>query len=1154
MWGSFFLKCITIIILFLSNILFGLHCTKSSIKDFIFEDNLENKKGLFNILDPYPALKSYFSSMDPHQFNVKADQSLGYYPEITVDSMRSIANVTLNENIKLKALLMELSNTLLKILNMPSTIRNDLLVYIEKIRNSEFSFIESISIVDNRSLKSIYENNTKQELKNDIDDLIEFLDDPDVETFVQDFDEVIFKSIVLNNNTNNAIKNILFQFVQPDLHGDKQFINDLILILSELGKLSKVKINNKEFHYALKNLIINYESFMTDNNTGETDNQYPINPYYTDTTYNGNPSRLDYILSELFVSLRNLINPSSTYINDTSQNIIIKFLEKLDNIDFVLEHPELIKQSFYKSLILDENGNIRSISNTRPSLLESLLYQITLIDIFGYSWDESCPISDNPPVISGSTNGILTLGDAIFSIRSRNNCVSPLGYISNPDVIRTFQYMNNNAEVWYGTPSNKVIKNSLNHPALCYLQGESKGIVNCIDSNSDGFFDSNLLSANTLLFALDWIVKVTLKGYGPYYVQGESPSPNYQEIWHTEKFKIKLRNGDCAGIDGSQIPSCFGDGTSFTIHEIPKSTLEREVSSKEEAFYKNLQWLLYEKRFILIIPIQIDPLNANLAKDAFFQVIIGNGLKGLMTAKPYCSTPGAPCSKADNGKWLIDGNPIKDYHFAGDLTHWSNEPGDSLVMILGWGCGLCGSFLEAGCTCNWPSTSCVDDNDNGGFMNVFDKTWNVIFPKNENEFFGVNPPVFAMNLEPLERLGFLNNQTVKPSDVDIYWNDRNLLTPIIVALADTLIDLSDTNNNINALKLLTELVQPIIKPMLYKSIDPSTLQGNSAIEILKLRISETCSYDINRCSIRDPALSNPDDYKPISLKTPLAFLIESERGKLDGILIYLTQTDILYKLTKFLYHIKDNPKKNILDQIFTYTKILINEIKLSYELPQPEQFNINYTISKVYKWISEYPDDKNPSNDWDGIKDIQTALNDYLTIESPYSILDNISDFMNFLIIENPSFSEINSIIETLGIIEKDFNNNFNPFMKKIIYEYIINLLKENKEYTKALVGTLTGISEPDTLGDYLIYNAKSKYSSYDILSDLQKFLSSNEIQGTNPISDNFLWNIGQLMNDLADLKESPRKYKISDYYFEDQFNNNQKLSSYDILVKILTK
>ena len=43
-----------------------------------------------------------------------------------------------------------------------------------------------------------------------------------------------------------------------------------------------------------------------------------------------------------------------------------------------------------------------------------------------------------------------------------------------------------------------------------------------------------------------------------------------------------------------------------------KTDSERAVSSDEEAFYKNFQWLLYEKRFVVIIPARAK-LDASLA-------------------------------------------------------------------------------------------------------------------------------------------------------------------------------------------------------------------------------------------------------------------------------------------------------------------------------------------------------------------------------------------------------------------------------------------------------------------------------------------------------------------------------------------------------------
>jgi hypothetical protein len=87
------------------------------------------------------------------------------------------------------------------------------------------------------------------------------------------------------------------------------------------------------------------------------------------------------------------------------------------------------------------------------------------------------------------------------------------------------------------------------------------------------------------------------EGNGPFYYSGDLPT-TFNDTWFTSDYKIKVRNNDFAGLGGIQNPA--DNGSHYTIREIPISN--RAVSSKEEAFYRNLLWLLYYKRFVIVIP------------------------------------------------------------------------------------------------------------------------------------------------------------------------------------------------------------------------------------------------------------------------------------------------------------------------------------------------------------------------------------------------------------------------------------------------------------------------------------------------------------------------------------------------------------------------
>jgi hypothetical protein len=104
----------------------------------------------------------------------------------------------------------------------------------------------------------------------------------------------------------------------------------------------------------------------------------------------------------------------------------------------------------------------------------------------------------------------------------------------------------------------------------------------------------------------------------------------------------------------------------------------RECATQEEALYRNLQWLLLEKKFSFVIPMYFVPIGL---RTYVFVVIEANGVLGLINSK---KGPG-------NGRWLIDtGNGGEGTYSQTNGTlanspdyHDSHEPGDARVMVFG---------------------------------------------------------------------------------------------------------------------------------------------------------------------------------------------------------------------------------------------------------------------------------------------------------------------------------------------------------------------------------------------------------------------------------------------------------------------------------------
>jgi hypothetical protein len=268
---------------------------------------------------------------------------------------------------------------------------------------------------------------------------------------------------------------------------------------------------------------------------------------------------------------RKLVIPNNTQVKDTSKDILDETTKTLANLGFSLSN---VDQSLLDLLRLDFKGrnrisDINTIYSGRFSGLEALAYMVALGKHFGYNWNFTCPSSTSPVYITGESGGYLTFGDSLTAMRSKNDCTD----LGTATIMKQANLLGETYK------NGSVIKFDLNTPALCLLEGESKGDINCIDYNSDGKIDPDPVYAKTLPWVFGWLVRVLFEGNGPFYYSGDPPT-TFNDTWFTSDYKIKVRNNDFAGLGGIQNPA--DNGSHYTIREIPISN--RAVSFKEEAF------------------------------------------------------------------------------------------------------------------------------------------------------------------------------------------------------------------------------------------------------------------------------------------------------------------------------------------------------------------------------------------------------------------------------------------------------------------------------------------------------------------------------------------------------------------------------------------
>ncbi|MFN3605478.1 MAG: hypothetical protein ACK4UJ_12290 [Leptonema sp. (in: bacteria)] len=1127
-------------------------------KDFLnpFQEKIEKKKGLFNLLDDYPALKSFFSNAEPNQFNIKLGESLSFYPEAGLGGMRSLEVLTLNPNAKLRELLLDISSLMQRIRTYDSSSYNQVTNLVERIRQYPEPFLENIIPLTHNGLKKLYLENTNFDLEQDILEIANSLQKQDTIDLFKELENFLYKTIILNANARTAVEKLTQSLLI--FSGNTENIRKrLPELLYNFGNVlgSRVGYSQKSSDKVIKELIVNLENYTTSKTGSETNNIYDDIAVYSDTTYKNYPSRVDFILIELFKSIRKLILPANNEVKDSNKDILEEFIKTVSNLGFSIQNSD---ESLLNLLKNDFQGKSRTNDPStqysgRFSGLEALAYMVALGRHFGYYYqDLNCPSSTTPIRIISESNGFLTVGDAITALRSKNDCTD-LGSA------KIFKEFNVSGEIFR---NGNVFKYNLNTPALCLLEGNSKGDINCIDFNGDNVIDADPIYAQTLPWVFGWIVKVLFEGEGPFYA---NTLTSFSDTWTTSSYKIKVRNGDFAGLGGIKNPS--GSGSFYTIREIPIPN--RQANSEEEAFYKNLLWLLYYKRFVIVMPIQAiigsGVLGSSSVKDAIYVTIIANGLKGLMNVKPYCSSGSSLCDKIDNGKWLLSGKRIKTYNQIGDLdlsdTAWSDVPGDAVMLVEVWGCDVLS-------TCSYGFSG--DNPENGEIL--YGTVYNsVLFPKNGGDFYGAIPPALSTLFPIMERLAFITDQQVTFENINTYWEKRNTLTPVVASLIKVLKDqtqsINDGNssNDINAYNLMIDLLIPLIKNYIFVGNDP--YQKSLTNDDVMITLFRTLGYRAdNTTSIRNPELSSVYYYPDaeyvfgstrVGYRSLLSLLIENQPRYYDGLLSMIASSHLLDETFNLLQELGKSEFDNNRQLFTSGIKQFLAEVKLNSETPLPSQYNIEQSINDLYQKLAEYPDTRNSnlsSEDWKDITEIVDLGWKVFSKSSEYNISSKVGFLLKIIQDIQIQSIEISAFYNVIAGILIDDSNNQSYQLTNLITNNLPYILTNTAKYTRSLIGIMAGISKPNAFGNYFMTNLKSSYHTKEILYDLERFLASNEVQSYGPSEEAILYQLGSLIKHLADIKEQGRKTGIMGYSFEDKWNQIEVPDTYfDTISNILT-
>ncbi|TGM05358.1 hypothetical protein [Leptospira jelokensis] len=766
-------------------------------------------------------------------------------------------------------------------------------------------------------------------------------------------------------------------------------------------------------------------------------------------------------------------------------------------------------------------------------------------------------------------------GDSVFGIGIPNGTIVTAANTTSVQLSNQTTYTLNNSPVTFKRStsiSNLGISAAIWNSAISG-RVKKNGVVENVNLNTAVLSrienDVILSNANDPIYSktLPWILasfsSVLYSGQGPYYNQNRKNDLGqietvdgrvykdsfgndliYQKEWNTSKYKIGVRNSENGevrgvGLGGIEYPEFdSSNGSDYHITEINIPENERAVGSDEEAFYKNFYWLMYQKRYVIVVPVALEALGDTI-QDAVYIVIIANGLKGLIDVKPYCNE--SQCSEFDSGRWLHANTFIKnDIKSQGNLQNFSNLAGDSCFLVEVWGYGISANASS--------NLGFVDDT-------TFQQVYRLLFSKfnSPSEFYGPIPPVISAGFPSVERLGFLAEGNLREISFGSLWEKRNHLLPIISSIAQASVLTSDPSQNKNSFTLLTNFIQVLNRPFLFESLDP-TAASDTEDTASPNRNVMTRQYRIRGNSgafgIRSPNMPNLALYYPnTQLRSHLSFLIENQRKWNDGILNAMSKGRLLSSLLETIYQFGDPNHKESRSLAIIGLQQLFYEWKLDVESPESNQFSINQFSNGIEDYISSLVIErgKNPNHSaYSFIDDIESFFYTLLNAKSPYSYSNQFKTVFLTLSDANLTSGEIYGILEWLGQIFILENGNPRYRVSLFLSETLPNLLEEVSGKSIPVLQILESLTGESSFFEYFYKRTISEYSFSEIWLDLEKFCKSSMIQIPSKDKNDLFYNVSQTFQLFSQILSSEAKPMQTDYWFLDQANRNNELSLFD--------
>ncbi len=747
---------------------------------------------------------------------------------------------------------------------------------------------------------------------------------------------------------------------------------------------------------------------------------------------------------------------------------------------------------------------------------------------------------------------------------------------------------------------------------------------------------------NTARWVMGWIARACWEGEGPYYASeggvdnGDGTftyySPNgqvyatvnktnpsnwtfsysagkehYKETWQTDYYLMyaKTHEGSSlssdkqyyapgivygssgadrfrlgkTGSSGNIAPSTYAKAITYE-ERIPDKDHSRECLTHEEAMFKNYQWLMGEKKFVFVIPMDIYVELCGVEISApVYTIIEANGVQGIANARKVTSG-----GSFMNNYWVLKGDEGLEYPRShGALGRDSSTPnyGDSMLYGDSRICLLVKEDHD-------DLIGIGDTVDIGVIGNQILSTGRVL------------PNVIGINLAPILRMAFIKSESfilsADAGTAGAAWGDRNRLMPVIVGAIGALHEktyyqasASGYNYNYSGshrypLKVVTDgLLPPLGKPLYRRYTDSD---GRWVPRIMAGGEAESSTKFLER--------GRDDDFYRArgNLFTTVGMLSESGKKKCDGFVVAISKTQLVSKLLELLQvygsEVYSDPGAYDPDDYeswggrrkFNYA---LEQIVTSIRTTKGEAIQYGYYNVSYPNWIFTQTDAHlnldsilgeylgtyetngkglagmifrhNAANDWTNYTRIMNALPELMsnngTTLGQYNVMENVIAMMEEMLSKfRATDDELKGMRHTLGVMLYRNNGGSWATGTEIIDLLTVDYPKIHDEYREhggSVYDLLTAaelLVKEGGIAQYLLNTMHTSYPSEQVFNELYQFLDSRVISEPQP-----MW------VDLARLLEFSTKYiggapTLSELYFSNYTSYGMAPDSYDISEK----